>query len=134
MTEHDMSLLRLFREIGLCRDSLICFDCETTGLTAEDEILTFSAVDGYGNVLIDAMFRPEGIDSWPEAERINGISPEMVSECPTFVERRDEIQGLFDAHYMLLGYNIGFDMGFLDAQGIVFRDMPSPVGWPYARY
>ena len=55
------------------------FDLETTGLNSNDnEILQISAVDGNGDLLLNEYVRPELIRSWPDAELVNGITPERV--------------------------------------------------------
>lgn len=104
-------------------ENLVCFDVETTGLKAfgsdRDEILTLSICDGYGRPLFDRMFKPLHKTSWPSAERVNGISPEAVEACPAITEYSDEIQSIFDGAEEVIGYNIGFDLGFLSAAGIV---------------
>ena len=49
----------------------------------DNEILQISAVDGNGDLLLNEYVRPELIRSWPDAERVNGITPERVRKCKT---------------------------------------------------
>ena len=101
------------------RKKIICLDLETTGLDKyADEILQISAIDGNGEVLINEYIKPERASSWEAAEAVNGISPEMVSECSSIRERLPEIQNLINAADLVVGYNIDFDLGFLRQAGV----------------
>ena len=74
----------------------VVFDVETTGLdSSKDEILQFSAINGAGEVLLITYVRPIFHERWPEAERINGITPDMVANAPTFAEVWEDIQAIF---------------------------------------
>ena len=97
----------------------ICLDTETTGLKAgDDEVLTLSIADFDGNELYRGMFRPQTKTEWPDAEKINGISPETVADCPAITDCVDEIQQVIDSASEIYGYNIMFDVGFLRAVGV----------------
>ena len=105
------------------REKIIVFDVETTGLYAdEDEILQVSAIDGNGKTLINTYVKPTQAKAWPRASRVNGITPETVKDAPTFSEIRAEVQKIFDEHDYLVGYNVFFDIDFLRASGIEFRN------------
>lgn len=100
----------------------IILDTETTGLhpQAGDEILSLSIISDDGSLLFDRLFRPVRKESWPEASRINGILPEDVAACRTFAQEQSEVQAIIDAADEVIAYNIGFDLGFLEAEGIDF--------------
>ena len=68
-----------------------------------DEILTISIIGRDGSVLLDERFRPTVKTEWPHASAVNGIYPE---------DGADEI----------IGYNVGFDLGFLSAVGVRPRE------------
>lgn len=104
-------------------ESCIVFDTETTGLNPErDEIIQLSIMDGTGKVLFDEYIKPSRRKKWPEAQKVSGISPEMVKNCKTFRFFRKTIQDIFDSHKTIIAYNIGFDADFLRASGVdVFR-------------
>lgn len=102
---------------------IIVYDTETTGLSAGyDEIIQFSACDGNGNVLMNQYFKPEKHTKWPNAEMVNGISPEMVADKPPIKEFIKEIQSLFDKAELLVSYNGDFDDKFLCLAGINFKE------------
>ena len=104
-------------------ESCIVFDTETTGLNPErDEIIQLSIIDGTGKVLFDEYIKPSRRKKWPEAQKVSGISPEMVKNCKTFRFFRKTIQDIFDSHKTIIAYNIGFDADFLRASRVdVFR-------------
>ncbi len=92
---------------------LICLDLETTGLDPEDEILQISIIDGDYNVLMNEYVRPEHHDSWPQAQNVNHISPEMVQNKPVLKELASRIAEILSSAEIIVGYNIGFDMSYL---------------------
>ncbi len=95
---------------------IVVFDTETTGLSSRsDEMVQFSACDGDGNILINTYLRPTKHTEWPGAEAVNGISPEMVKDAPTLEEVADQIKEVLSSAKLLIGYNIGFDLGFVSS-------------------
>lgn len=102
------------------KSRILVFDVETTGLNATlDEIIQISILDGYGMVLFSSYIKPARHKIWTEAQRVNGIRYAMIKDAPRFKEVKKEIQGLFNNAKLLVGYNIGFDIGFLEAAGII---------------
>lgn len=100
----------------LSPNGVICLDTETTGLSPGfDEILTLSIIDGMGNTLFNEMFKPNHVEEWPQAERINGISPEMVKDCKPIGVYSEQIKGILNNADEILGYNVEFDIRFLEA-------------------
>lgn len=103
----------------------LIFDTETTGLnTLRDEILQLSIIDEHENVLFNDYLKPPRKTKWPDAERINHISYEMVENKPTFAERFEEIQSIFTQADELIAYNANFDISFLRKCGIILPDVP----------
>ena len=95
---------------------IVVFDTETTGLSSRsDEMVQFSACDGDGNILINTYLRPTKHTEWPGAEAVNGISPEMVKDAPTLEEVAEQIKEVLSSAKLLIGYNIGFDLGFVSS-------------------
>lgn len=99
---------------------IIVFDCETTGIFCDSEILSLAIIDGFGNVLFDEYIKPCRAKKWPYAQRVNHISPEMVANKMLFEYHADKVQKIIDSSKLLVGYNIDFDIGFLERAGIVF--------------
>lgn len=100
---------------------ILVFDLETTGLNKTfDEILQISIVNGLGNVLFSSYVKPKKHKSWDDAQRINGISPEMVSSAPTFKKIKRTVQYYFNQAKVIAGYNSNrFDIPFIENAGIV---------------
>lgn len=106
--------------------NIICLDTETTGLSIEkDEILQLSIIDGDGNILLNEYMRPVSRKSWPNAQKIHGISYKDVSNCFTLSCYKDEIEKIFLNADVVVGYNLtGFDLPMLFHAGIAnnFKD------------
>lgn len=101
----------------------IAFDVETTGLYSDmDEILQISIIDGEGNILLDSYVKPYYTIEWAEAERINGISKEMVENAPYPHELMSLVQSIFTSADTWIAYNHNFDLDFLEYWGVKKRD------------
>lgn len=107
---------------------VIVFDTETTGVAPfgdrPDEILSLAVMDLAGNVLFRDTFKPERRVRWPKAESINGISPAMVKDKQTIMQRQAEVEAAFAGARLLVAYNAEFDMNFLGAAGVKLPKVP----------
>ena len=98
---------------------ILVFDTETTGFRSDDEVLTLAVVNGAGKALVDGMYAPVRKSTWPDAEKINRISPKMVAECPPILSQQKLLEQMFnDPEVLLVGYNIEFDIRLLAQSGI----------------
>lgn len=113
-------LLRLARVAVRAADGkTIVIDTETTGLCAgPDEILQLAITDADGNELWNGFYKPTRKEAWPEAQRVNGISPADVAGCPPISEDVEAIQAVIDGAGSICIYNADFDRRFLRAAGI----------------
>ncbi len=101
---------------------LICLDTETTGLEpGYDEIIDLAIVDRNGEKIFSELIKPSRRKKWPEAEKVNRISPEMVKDKLTFRHFRDRVQEIINTADCIVGYNLDFDLDFLTAAGIELR-------------
>ena len=108
-------------------ESGVVIDTETTGLDPEqDELLQVSIIDKNGRELFNSYFKPSAT-SWEAAERVNGISPEMVASCPTISEKMEEINAIMQHAKEVIGYNTQFDLRFLCKSGLVLSGSPEVV-------
>lgn len=99
---------------GCSYDDVRVLDLETTGLSPyTDEILSVSICDGNGNVLMDELVKPKFTDAWPDAEKVNGISPRNVRRAPSIDELDERIREHINEEHLIVGYNIDFDLQFL---------------------
>lgn len=99
---------------------ILCFDTETTGLDSNvDEVLQFSAItnDGFE---FNQYYKPEHHDSWEQAMSVHGITPDFVADKPKFASEDNvaRLQQMIDEADLLVGYNLIFDVGFLEKVGI----------------
>lgn len=101
-------------------EQIVVLDTETTGIEAydNDEVLSLSMVDGSGSVLLDEMYKPSHRKRWPKAESINGITPAMVADKQPISASKEKIEGILANAKLIVGYNLEFDLGFLEAAGI----------------
>ncbi len=108
--------------MGKDRSKTICFDTETTGIVRSgsdpDEILTLSIVDGDGKTVFDEMFRPSRRKEWPRASEVNGILPSDVAGCEPIESHLPELMRIFADADEVIGYNVGFDLEFLENVGV----------------
>lgn len=104
--------------MGLIKtDTLICLDCETTGLDVNnDEIIeiaivkfTFEKTLGSLHYLINPK-RPIP----PESSAIHHISDEMVKGKPFIENILDEAVNLI-GKYPIMGHNVGFDIQMIES-------------------
>lgn len=103
----------------LPRNRVVCLDVETTGLNPNaDEILQVALVRGDEAVLLSSYVRPERRVRWPAAQRVNGISPEMVADCPPLSSLSQELERHLCGATLIVGYNVAFDLAFVRAAGI----------------
>jgi len=90
-------------------------DTETTGWPWEGaEILELAILDSDGVALFNQRFKPVS-KSWPEAEKIHGISPSDVSECFGFIHYIGEIAELLE-NQTVVCYNSEFDKSAILAE------------------
>lgn len=117
---------RLEKLRAISPSEVLIFDTETTGLNVggsrRDEILSLAVMNLDGDVLFCDLLKPSERKKWPKAESINGISPSMVKDKQTIIERRSEIEPIFKSAKLYVAYNADFDLGFLRASGLDIPD------------
>lgn len=103
----------------------VILDTETTGLTAFDAILELAIINQNGDALFSSLIQPEFYNGlppqynhdWPDATRVNGITPEMVANAPRLSELKDQILETISNQPVVI-YNADFDTAFLQRAGI----------------
>lgn len=98
------------------KHKLICFDTETTGLSAKtEELLQISIYDENEKELLNTFVRPYTHVSWEEAEKVNHISPNDVKNAPFPHEIAPLVRDIIKNTDILIGQNPMFDIRFLNA-------------------
>jgi DNA polymerase III epsilon subunit-like protein len=97
-------------------EQIVYLDTETTGLNGiyaggSDEIVELTIIDDDGNPLIDTLIRPAIMTSWPHAEKIHGISPDMVASAPSLDSVLNDIRRGVSGKTVVI-YNSAFDIKF----------------------
>lgn len=129
---HDASPWSYFRvdipssDLAPVISESIILDTETTGLRTSDgaEIIQLSIINQDGEVLFNEYFKPMFSESWEAAMKVNGITPEMVSDKPCIYEKLPEILAILRGAGRVIGYNTPFDLGML---GSVGAELPEEI-------
>ena len=110
----------------------VILDTETTGLRHQDghrilEIACLEIVNGKptGNGLHEYINPEMEID--PGASRVHGITNEMVSDMPTFVDLAEAIAEFIKGAQLVI-HNANFDIGFLNKE---FKRAGMGANWVY---
>lgn len=122
VNERGSAVSRLEKLRSIDPKDILVFDTETTGFNVggsrRDEILSLAVINLDGDILFNDLVKPVERKKWPKAEGVNGISPAMVKDKKTILERREEIEPLFKAAKLYVAYNAEFDLDFLRAAGL----------------
>lgn len=102
----------------------VVFDMETTGLSADkgDEPLQISITNENGEVILSTYLKPYHKTQWKDAQKVNHISPLMVSNAPHLDEYSDGLQEIFSKASVVVGHNVAFDLKFLEKYGKIKVD------------
>ena len=90
----------------------VYLDTETTGLSAEDEIVELTIIDDNCKPLINTLIKPKYHTSWPDAQRVHGIAPIDLRHAPTQSQISDDIRKVVKGKRVVI-YNAPFDSKFL---------------------
>ena len=90
----------------------VYLDTETTGVSADDEIVELTIIDDNGEPLINTLVKPVYHSNWPGAERVHGISPIDVRHAPTQSQISDDIRKTVKGKRVVI-YNAPYDSQYL---------------------
>lgn len=112
----ELETMRDFLAVPSC---IAVIDIETTGLKPKsDEILQVAICDGEGKELLNSYVMPERRKRWPDAQKVNGITWDMVKDSPTLGELSGRIHSILSSKPLVIGYNLRFDFMMLEAGGV----------------
>lgn len=93
------------------RGDWLVLDTETTGLEADDEVISVAVITATGEVLLNEMIRPTKRIS-PGALAVHGITDDMVANAAAFTEIYPRLVNAI-AGRLVLAYNTEFDRQML---------------------
>lgn len=96
----------------LDRDDVFILDTETTGLK-NAEVIEVAVIDTRGKVLLDTLVKPRKAAMNPYAQRVHGISLNMLSDAPEWPDVQPGLQRVLDRG-TVLAWNAGFDSRMLN--------------------
>lgn len=105
---------------------VIVFDVETTGTDRRrDQVIELCVQLGLsdGSESLTWRFHPS-VPIHPGAQAVHGITMEELAGCPRFAEVAGDIRRVFDGAQVLVGYNLEFDIGMLQAEYQRLRQPP----------
>lgn len=102
------------------KDKYVVLDFETTGINRyyNDEVVQVAIVNQDDEVLINELCKPRRHFSWPNAQRVHGISPSMVKDKLSFEEHLEKIIEIFDSCDFIVCYNVAFEQSILKNYGV----------------
>lgn len=90
---------------------VLILDTETCDL--DGEIIELAIIDTHGNQVYNQRFKPL-TEIQPGAQRVHGISTEMLVNEPSFADECVVIRPLLSTAHVVLIYNAPFDIGCLN--------------------
>jgi len=97
---------------------IVIFDCETTGTDRlADQVIELCIQLGLGDGAPSRTWRIKPTAPiHPGAQAVHGITPADLEGCPAFAAVADDIAAVFADTYVIVGYNIAFDIDMLQAE------------------
>lgn len=102
-------------------DSWAVIQIETNGLKPEEQaqILRIVMLDRNSNVIWNRYYRPTRLQHWDDAERVNKISPQMVSKAPILANKElESLNHRISSFDFLITNQAEFVKSFLTDAGI----------------
>ena len=96
----------------LGREDVLILDTETTGMGKGAEVIEVAVVNTRGETLLDTLVKPQSSRMNPHAQRVHGITSQMLSSAPSWAEVLPELSELADRR-TVLAWNAPFDRGML---------------------
>ncbi len=98
---------------GLATAAIVYWDTETTGTGKDDEIISFAAINQFGETLYATLIQPVNLDRVAAASHIHGITADMLLKAPTFPYVYGRLRTLLLSSLWVI-YNAEFDVRMLE--------------------
>lgn len=106
---HERASINWAQHVLKNKDKYVIYDCETTGLGKNDEVIEMAIIDLDGNVLLDQRIKPTKKKSiGKQASAIHGITMKDLKDCPIFVELKFVLEKILK-NKKIITYNVKFD-------------------------
>lgn len=107
--------------------SFVVLDTETTGFVPRvHHVIEYAAIRAEGGVITDTYEQLFSVKEEipPHVQVLTRIKPETIAGKPAFEELRDDIARRLEGVDLLVGQNLGFDIGMLKGEGIDLSERP----------
>lgn len=101
--------------------NVVYLDCETTGLHGA-YLVEIAVLSQHGSSLLNTLIKPP-VPCEPGAERVHGITKEILEDAPTFPEIYSQLQKILSDRHVVI-YNAPFDRGILE-NCCLYYNLPS---------
>lgn len=112
------------------RDALI-LDTETTGLDQRAQVIQLAILDTSSDVKMDRLLKPT-VSIECDAERVHGLTMEMVEDAPTIVDVYEELTELLMGASRVVIYNASYDVRLINQSFAAYKH-PWSIGSAFVR-
>lgn len=102
-------------------------DTETTGFVPKvHHVIEFASMTARNGEVVDSYEQLLNVkeDIPPHVQILTRIFPEAIAGKPSFAEKSEEIRSHIGEDTLLVGQNLGFDIGMIRGEGIDLSDRP----------
>jgi DNA polymerase III subunit epsilon len=102
------------------RDDVLILDTETNGAGRGSEVIEVSIINTKGETLLDTLVKPKIWTMNPWAQKVHGISLDMLKDAPSWPEVFPELTTLADRR-TILAWNAPFDAWMLGQTSTIWE-------------
>ena len=95
------------------RDDVLILDTETTSMGKAAEVIEVAVINTRGETLLDTLVKPKQMAMNPYAQRVHGISLDMLQDAPSWPEVMPDLSQLAQQR-TILAWNAPFDASMLE--------------------